>query len=199
MLEALREALRAWLKKDPRVSLYGQDLEDPKGDVFGLTRGLSTAFPGRVANAPLSESTIAGVGIGRALAGGRPVSCLQFADFLPLAFNQIASEMGSMWWRTDGGWTVPMVLMAPCGGYRSGLGPFHAQTFESIVAHTPGVDVVVPSTAADAVGLLNAALRGGRPTVFLYPKVCLNDPTLATSRDVAEQIVLPGKIGRAHV
>ena len=192
MLEALREALRAWLKKDPRVSLYGQDLEDPKGDVFGLTRGLSTAFPGRVANAPLSESTIAGVGIGRALAGGRPVSCLQFADFLPLAFNQIASEMGSLWWRTEGGWSVPMILMAPCGGYRPGLGPFHAQTFESVVAHTPGVDVVIPSTAADAVGLLNAALRGGRPTVFLYPKVCLNDPTLATSRDVAEQIVLPG-------
>jgi len=193
MLEALRETLRVWLAKDPRVSLHGQDLEDPKGDVFGLTRGLSTAFPGRVANAPLSESTIAGVGVGRALAGGRPVSCLQFADFLPLAFNQIASEMGSLWWRTDGGWTVPMVLMAPCGGYRPGLGPFHAQTFESVVAHTPGVDVVVPSTAADAVGLLNAALRGGRPTVFLYPKVCLNDPSLATSRDVADHIVLPGK------
>lgn len=196
MLEALREALRSWLETDPRVSLYGQDLEDPKGDVFGLTRGLSTAFPGRVANAPLAESTIAGVGIGRALAGGRPVSCLQFADFMPIAFNQIASELGSMWWRTAGGWTAPVLMMAPCGGYRPGLGPFHAQTFESTLAHVPGIDVVMPSTAGDAAGLLNAALRSGRPTVFLYPKVCLNDPALGTSRDVEKHLVLPGKARR---
>ena len=193
MLEALRETLRHRLTEDPRVSLYGQDLEDPKGDVFGLTRGLSTAFPGRVANSPLSESTIAGVGIGRALAGGRPVSCLQFADFLPIAFNQIASELGSLWWRTAGGWSAPVILMAPCGGYRPGLGPFHAQTFESLLAHVPGVDVVMPSTAGDAAGLLNAAFRTGRPTIFLYPKVCLNDPALGTSRDVADQWVLPGQ------
>lgn len=193
MLEALREVLRERLSADSRVSLFGQDLEDPKGDVFGLTRGLSTAFPGRVTNSPLAESTIAGVGIGRALAGGRPVSCLQFADFLPLAYNQIASELGSLWWRTAGGWTAPVVVMAPCGGYRPGLGPFHAQTFESVIAHVPGLDVVMPSTAGDAAGLLNAAFRSGRPTVFLYPKVCLNDPVLSTSRDVADHLVLPGR------
>ena len=193
MLEALRETLRQRLGTDTRVSLFGQDLEDPKGDVFGLTRGLSTAFPGRVTNSPLSESTIAGIGIGRALAGGRPVSCLQFADFLPLAYNQIASELGSMGWRTVGGWKAPVILMAPCGGYRPGLGPFHAQTFESILAHVPGIDVVMPSTAGDAAGLLNAAFLSGRPTVFLYPKVCLNDPALGTSQDIADHCVLPGK------
>jgi 2-oxoisovalerate dehydrogenase E1 component len=198
MLEALREVLRFRLETDPRVSLYGQDLEDPKGDVFGLTRGLSTAHPGRVRNSPLAESTIAGVGVGRALAGGRPVACIQFADFLPIAVNQIASEMGSMFWRTQGGWRAPVILMAPCGGYRPGLGPFHAQTFESIVAHVPGVDVVMPSTAADAAGLLNAAFESGRPTVFLYPKVCLNDPALATSRDLAAHWVRPGVARRVR-
>lgn len=192
MLEAMREVLRLRLEADSRVTLSGQDLEDPKGDVFGLTRGLSTTFPGRVRNSPLAESTIVGVGIGRALAGGRPVSCIQFADFLPIAFNQIASEMGSMFWRSVGGWRVPMILMAPCGGYRPGLGPFHAQTFESLLAHVPGIDVAIPSNAGDAAGLLNAAFESGRPTVFLYPKVCLNDPALATSGDLAGHWVKPG-------
>ncbi|MBN8249737.1 MAG: transketolase, partial [Verrucomicrobia bacterium] len=198
LLEAMREVLRSRLERDPRVSLHGQDIEDPKGDVFGLTRGLSQAFPGRVANAPLSESTIAGVGIGRALAGGHPAACLQFADFVPLAFNQIASELGSLHWRSAGGWRAPVILMMPCGGYRPGLGPFHAQTFESVLAHVPGVDVVMPSTAGDAAGLLNAAFRGGRPTVFLYPKVCLNDPALATSADVSDHLVLPGVARRVR-
>lgn len=192
MLTAMREVLRRQLEMDARTSLFGQDIEDPKGDVFGLTRGLSEAFPGRVNNSPLTESTIVGTSIGRALAGGRPVACLQFADFVPLAFNQLASELGSMHWRTNGGWTAPVLVMMPCGGYRPGLGPFHAQTFESVLAHVPGLDVVMPSTAADAAGLLNAAFRSGRPTVFLYPKVCLNDGALATSADVGDQLVLPG-------
>lgn len=193
MLESLRTVLRRRLEDEPRACLFGEDLEDPKGDVFGLTRALSTQFPGRVSNSALSESTIVGIGIGRALAGGRPIGCIQFADFIPLAFNQIACEMGSMHWRSLGAWSVPFVLMAPCGGYRPGLGPFHAQTFESVLAHVPGLDVLMPSTAADAAGLLNAALAGGRPTIFLYPKVCLNDPSLATSTDASQLWVNPGK------
>jgi len=193
MLEAMREVLRQHLETDAAVSMFGQDIEDPKGDVFGLTRGLSTAFPAQVKNSPLAESTILGVSIGRALAGGRPVACIQFADFLPIAFNQIASELGSMHWRTNGRWRAPVLVLTPCGGYRPGLGPFHAQTFESTIAHVPGVDVVMPSTAADAAGLLNAAFASGRPTVFLYPKVCLNDPAQGTSADVSRQLVLPGQ------
>jgi 2-oxoisovalerate dehydrogenase E1 component len=189
MLQAMREVLRHHLAADSRVSLFGQDIEDPKGDVFGLTRGLSTQFPKRVVNAPLSESTIVGKSIGRALAGGRPVAMIQFADFLPLAFNQIISELGSMHWRTDGGWQCPVIITAPCGGYRPGLGPFHAQTMESVCAHIPGIDVLMPSSAADAAGLLNAAFASGRPTLFLYPKVCLNDPDRATSDDIASQFV----------
>lgn len=193
MREALNAVLRDHLEGDPRVYLLGQDIEDPKGDVFGVTRGLSTAFPGRVRNAPLSESTIVGTSIGRALAGQRPVAFIQFADFLPLAFNQIISELGSIYWRTNGAWQAPVILMVSCGGYKAGLGPFHAQTLESVLAHTPGIDVVMPSSAGDAVGLLNAAFQSGRPTVFLYPKSGLNLSDRRTSDDCAAHFVHPGK------
>jgi 2-oxoisovalerate dehydrogenase E1 component len=193
MREALNRVLRDQLNTNRDVTLLGQDIEDPKGDVFGVTRGLSTAFPGRVRNAALSESTIVGTSIGRALAGQRPVAFLQFADFLPLAFNQIVSELGSMYWRTDGAWQTPVILMISCGGYKAGLGPFHAQTFESILAHVPGIDVVMPSSAGDAAGLLNAAFQSQRPTVFLYPKSLLNIGDRRTSDDTAEQFVAPGR------
>lgn len=195
MLESIREVLRRHLAADPRVSMFGEDIEDPKGDVFGVTRGLSRDFPGQVINSALTESTILGVSIGRAMAGGRPVACIQFADFLPLAFNQMACELASIHWRTNGGWQCPVVVMAPCGAYRPGLGPYHAHTHESALAHLPGLDVVMPSCAADAAGLLNAAFANqstGRPTVFLYPKVCLNDPALAAPPSALDQVLQPG-------
>jgi len=193
MLTALRETLRARMEQDERVTLFGEDIEDPKGDVFGVTRGLTKQFPGRVRNSPLAEASILGISIGRALAGGRPVGFLQFADFLPIAYNQVISELGSMWWRTDGGWTAPVILMITCGGYKPGLGPFHASSLEAIAAHVPGVDVVMPSTAYDAAGMLNAAFESERPTLFFYPKSCLNDRSASTSPDVARQLVLPGR------
>jgi len=193
MREAINAVLREHLSKNPGITLLGQDIEDPKGDVFGVTRGLSTAFPGRVRNAPLSESTIVGTSIGRALAGEQPVAFLQFADFLPLAFNQIISELGSMYWRTNGAYQLPVVIMVSCGGYKAGLGPFHAQTLESVMAHTPGIDVVMPSSAGDAAGLLNAVFASGRPTVFLYPKSALNLSDRKTSDDTSAQFVHPGK------
>ena len=196
MREAMTAVLHARLSSDPRVFLYGQDIEDPKGDVFGVTRGLSTAFPGRVVNAPLSESTIVGTAIGRSLAGQRCVAFIQFADFLPLAFNQIVSELGSMYWRTNGGWQCPVIVMVACGGYKPGLGPFHGQTMDGFAAHVPGLDVVMPSSADDAAGLLNAAFDSLRPTVFFYPKTCLNLAERATSTDVADQFVPLGKSRR---
>ena len=196
MIEAMREVLRHRMATDSDIILLGEDIEDPKGDVFGLTRGLTRQFPGQVENSALAESTIIGVSIGRALAGKHPIAFLQFADFLPIAYNQIISELGSIYWRTDGGWRAPVIVMITCGGYRPGLGPFHAQTLESIAAHTPGVDVMMPSTAYDAAGLLNAAFESGRPTLFFYPKSCLNDRTRTTSADVHKQLV---NIGRARV
>jgi len=197
MLEALREVLRHHLETDPAVTLFGEDIEDPKGDVFGVTKGLSHDFPGRVKNSPLAESTIVGVSVGQALAGRRPVGFLQFADFFAIAYNQIFAEMGSMHWRTGGGWTVPMILMVSCGGYKPGLGPFHASSMESIAAHTPGLDVFLPATAGDAAGLLNAAFQSRRPTIFFYPKSCLNDRSQTTSRDVRPLLVPIGR-GRYH-
>lgn len=193
MLEAMRDVLRARLSTDPRVSLFGEDIEDPKGDVFGVTRGLSSAFPGRVVNSPLSEATIVGTSIGRALVGARPVAFLQFADFLPVTLNQVMSELGTIYWRTGGDWSCPVIVMAACGGYRPGLGPFHSQTMESIAAHIPGIDVFMPATATDAAGLLNAAFESARPTLFLYPKVCLNDRNETTTADVDRQLVPIGK------
>ena len=193
MREALNRVLRGQLAANREVHLLGQDIEDPKGDVFGVTKGLSTTFPGRVRNAPLSESTIVGTSIGRALTGQRPVAFLQFADFLPLALNQIISELGSMYWRTDGAWQAPVILMVSCGGYKAGLGPFHAQTLESVLAHVPGIDVVMPSSAGDAAGLLNAAFQSKRPTVFLYPKSALNLSDRRTSEDIDRHFVHPGR------
>ncbi len=196
MVEAMREVLRCHLKKDESVTLYGEDIEDPKGDVFGLTRSLSTEFPGRVVNAPLSESTILGTSIGRALAGGRPVAMIQFADFLPLAYNQILSELGAMYWRSGEQWECPVIVMAICGAYRPGLGPYHAQSPESVMAHVPGVDVFMPSSAMDAAGMLNAAFASGRPSIFFYPKSLINERVRMTSTDVEKQRV---PIGRARV
>ena len=195
MLEAIRAVLDERLGRDERITLFGEDIEDPKGDVFGITRGLTKKYNGRVKNSPLAEASIVGVSAGRALAGGKPVAFLQFADFLPIAYNQIWAELGSMWWRTDGGWKVPVIVMITCGGYKPGLGPFHASSLDGLAVHTPGVDVMMPATAGDAAGMLNTAFESDRPTLFFYPKNCLNNRDAVTSRDVAKQLV---PIGRAR-
>ncbi len=195
MLAAMRRVFEQQLANDPRVFITGEDVEDGKGDVFGITRGLSTQYPGRVVNSALSESTISGMACGMALAGKKPVAFIQFADFLPLAYNQIMSEIGTMFWRTNGGWQTPVIVFAACGAYRPGLGPFHSQTNEATFAHIPGIDVFMPSNAADAAGMLNAAFKSNRPSLFLYPKKLLNNGSVAdtTSYDVAKQLVPVGK------
>ena len=195
MLEAMRQVFNEQLANNPKVCLLGEDIEDGKGDVFGITKGLSTKYPGRVINSALSESTIAGMATGMALAGKQPVAFIQFADFLPIAYNQIMAEMATMYWRTNGGWQCPVIVFAACGAYRPGLGPFHSQTNEATFAHIPGLDVYMPSNAADAAGMLNAAFKSGRPSLFLYPKKLLNNGSLedTTSKDVAKQLVTISK------
>lgn len=193
MREAIIEVLREALETNPAVSLYGEDIEDPKGDVFGVTKGLSSAYPGRVQNSPLAEATIVGTAIGRGMAGGQPVAFIQFADFFPLAYNQFHSELAGLYWRSAGEWECPMILMVSCGGYRPGTGPAHTQTMEAIAAHSPGVDVLMPSNAADAAGMLRAAFASRRPTVFFYPKNLLNNRSLATSRDIERHWVPAGR------
>ncbi len=194
MIEAMNKTLDYHLEHNPNVSLFGEDLEDPKGDVFGVTKGLSTKYgTHRVTNSPLNEALIVGASIGRALAGGHPVAFLQFADFLPIAFNQLFTELGSMYWRTDGSWQAPVIVMISSGGYRPGLGPFHASSMESIASHIPGIDICMPATAYDAVGMLNAAFASKRPTLFFYPKNQLNNKDIATSRDVKDHIIPLGR------
>jgi 2-oxoisovalerate dehydrogenase E1 component len=193
MIGAMREVIRKRLGSDPDAYFYGEDIEDPKGDVFGLTRGVGKEFPNQIVNSPLSEATIVGAAIGQSFAGKKPVACIQFADFMLPAFNQIAAELGAMWWRTNGQWECPVTVMAICGGYRPGLGPYHAQTFDATFAHIPGLDVLMPSTAADAAGLLNASYESGRPTIFLFPKNLINDRSVCCADNAAEQFVPIGK------
>ncbi|MBK2124912.1 beta-ketoacyl-ACP synthase 3 [Fangia hongkongensis] len=192
---AMREVFRHRLQSDDKVYLLGEDIEDEKGDVFGVTKGLSTQFPGRVVNSPLAEATIVGVCSGMALTGKRPVAFIQFADFMPPAYNQIFTELATMHWRSNGDWDCPVIVFAACGGYRPGLGPFHAQTNEGTYAHIPGLDVYMPSNAADAAGMLNAAFESNRPSIFLYPKKLLNNASVeeTTSSDIDKQLVPVGK------
>lgn len=195
MLEAMRRVFHHQLANNQDVIIMGEDVEDGKGDVFGITRGLSTQYPGRVLNSALSESTIAGLAAGLSLAGKHPVAFIQFADFLPLAYNQIFSEISTMYWRTNGGWQCPVIIFAACGAYRPGLGPFHSQTNEATFAHIPGLDVYMPANAADAAGMLNAAFKSRRPSLFLYPKKLLNNGSVedTTSYDVSKQLIPIGK------
>lgn len=167
---AVIEALRAGLSEDPKVILFGQDIEDPKGGVFGLTKGLSTDFPERVINSPLAEATIVGTGVGLAAAGWRPVFELQFIDFVGPAFNQIVSQVTNLRWRTNGEWTCPLVLYAPYGGYFRGGGMWHSQSNEALFAHMPGLRIAVPSNPQDVIHLFRDAMHSHDPSLILLPK-----------------------------
>lgn len=170
MVAAVNETLAAALARDPKTIMLGEDIEDPKGGVFGLTKGLSTRFPGRVHNAPLAEATIVGVAVGLAAAGYRPVFELQFIDFLSTGMNQLLTQVATLRWRSLGDWSCPMVLIAPCGAYLPGGSLWHSQSNEGIWAHVPGLRVALPSTPEDTAGLLWTAFEGEDPTLLLVPK-----------------------------
>src|SRR5438874_12837371 len=168
--DTLNKTLRAGLEDDPRRILFGEDIEDPKGGVFRLTQKLSTEFPRQVFNSPLAESTILGVACGLAAYGKRPVFELQFIDFIYPGFNQLVTNISNLRWRSFGNWTCPAVIYAPYGAYLPGGSLWHSQANESALAHYPGLNVVVPSTPADAAGLLWTAMHGEDPVIFLIPK-----------------------------
>ena len=176
IVSAMNCTLEQLLEQDDRVILFGEDIEDPKGGVFGATKGLSARFPGRVRNSPLAEATIAGVGAGLAVAGWRPIVELQFIDFVGPAFNQIANQIATLRWRTLGKWHCPVVIIAPCGAYLPCGGPWHSQTNEGWFAHIPGLRVAVPSTPVDAAALLRAAVLGDDPALLLFPKHLFREP-----------------------
>jgi len=174
MAQCIAITLEQEMRQNARITVFGEDVEDPKGDVFGVTRGLSRQFPGRVRNSPLAEATILGSASGRAIIGDLPVATIQFVDFMGPGMNQLINEVTTLYWRSQGAWNPAMVIMAPCGAYLPGLGPWHSQMNESIYAHLPGLHVVVPSSPGDAAGLLRYALRCNRPVLYLYPKALLH-------------------------
>ncbi len=167
---AFHRTLGEALDRMPDALLFGEDVEDPKGGVFGFTKGLSSRHPGRVRNAPLAEATIAGAGIGLAAAGLRPIVELQFIDFAAPAMNQLANQLATLRWRSRGEWTAPLVLYAPHGAYLPAGSAWHSQSNEGWWTHIPGLRVACPSTPGDAAAILWTALHEHDPTLILIPK-----------------------------
>jgi 2-oxoisovalerate dehydrogenase E1 component len=166
-LDAVREALGVALRADERVVLLGQDIAG-YGGVFKATAGLVEEFgPERVRNTPIIESGAIGAALGLALDGFRPVVEMQFGDFVTCAFNQLVNNVATTRYRW--GAAVPLVVRLPVGG-GLGAGPFHSQGVEAWFCHVPGLKVVAPATAADAKGLLLAALDDGNPVLVLEHK-----------------------------
>jgi 2-oxoisovalerate dehydrogenase E1 component beta subunit len=169
LIEGLRQAMDEELARDDRVFIVGEDV-GPRGGVFRATQGLYDKYgEQRIIDSPLAELSIVGVGIGAALYGLRPICEIQFADFIYPAFNQIVSEAAKLCYRSNGEWTVPMVIRAPYGGGIGG-GLYHSQSVEAFFAHVPGLKVVIPSTPYDAKGLLKASVRDPNPVLFFEPK-----------------------------
>ncbi len=170
LVTAVNRALHEIMEAHPDTVLFGEDVADPKGGVFKATVGLSEAFGGdRVFNTPIAESLIIGAGIGMAAAGARPLIEIQFADFIHPGFDQIVSEAARLHYRSAGGWSCPMVIRVPYGGGIHGA-LYHSQSIEAFYAHVPGLKVVVPSTPADAKGLLHSAVEDPDPVMVLEPK-----------------------------
>jgi 2-oxoisovalerate dehydrogenase E1 component len=166
-LDSVREALRVALAADDRVVLLGQDIAG-YGGVFKATEGLADEFGAeRVRNTPIIESGAIGAALGLALAGFRPVVEMQFGDFVSCGFNQLVNNVATTRYRWNA--AVPLVVRLPVGG-GLGAGPFHSQNVEAWFCHVPGLKVVAPATAADAKGLLLAALDDGNPVLVLEHK-----------------------------
>src|SRR3984893_13947367 len=169
MIEAVRSAITEEMERDEHVIVLGEDV-GKKGGVFGATDGLYARFgEARVLDTPLAESGIVGVAVGAALNRLIPIAEIQFADFIHPAFDQIVSEAARTRYRSNGDYSVPIVIRTPFGGGVHG-GLYHSQSIEAFYAHVPGIKVVVPSMPADAHGLLKAAIRDPDPVLFLEHK-----------------------------
>jgi len=167
--DALRAALQEEMSRDPRVFVVGEEV-GRYGGAYAVTKGLFDMFGAeRLVDAPISEASTVGLGVGAAITGLRPVVELMYVDFVGLAMDQIANQMAKVRYMTGGQVTVPMVLRTQGGTGRS-AGAQHSQSLESWLAHVPGLRVVMPATPADAKGLLKTAIRSDDPVVFIEHK-----------------------------
>ncbi|MGE7981324.1 alpha-ketoacid dehydrogenase subunit beta [Solibacillus sp. NPDC093137] len=168
-IDAINLAMKEEMERDDRVFVLGEDV-GLKGGVFKATTGLYDKFgEARVLDTPLAESAIAGVAIGAAMYGMRPIAEMQFADFIMPAVNQIVSEAAKIRYRSNNDWSCPLVVRAPFGGGIHGA-LYHSQSVEAMFAGTPGLKIVIPSTPYDAKGLLKAAIRDPDPVLFFEHK-----------------------------
>ena len=169
VLEAVHDAMQEEMRRDETVFVMGEDI-GARGGVFLATEGFLQEFgENRVIDTPLAESSIAGVALGAAMHGMRPIAEIEFGDFIWPTINQIVGEAAKVRYGTKGKLNAPMVLRAPHGGgVRGAL--YHSQSVEAFFAHTPGLKVVTPSTPYDAKGLLKSAIRDDDPVIFLEHK-----------------------------
>jgi 2-oxoisovalerate dehydrogenase E1 component beta subunit len=169
VIQAVNDALRLEMRRDPDVVVLGEDV-GAFGGVFRATAGLQQEFgAGRVMDTPLAEGGIIGTAVGMALYGLRPVPEIQFADFIFPAFDQIVNEVAKFRYRSGGQYPCPITIRTPYGGGIKG-GHYHSQSPEALFIHTPGLKVVCPSNPRDAKGLLLASIRDPDPVLFFEPK-----------------------------
>jgi pyruvate/2-oxoglutarate/acetoin dehydrogenase E1 component len=166
--EALAEALAEEMERDETTFIIGEDLTAHDG-IFGQFKGLHKRFPGRILDAPISETAIVGAGLGAALTGMRPLVDLHFADFFTTAMDEIVNQAAKIRYMFGGQARIPMVIWAPDGGGLSAAA-HHSQSLENWFVHTPGLKVVVPSQPADVKGLIKTAIREDDPVIFFQHK-----------------------------
>ena len=164
-MDAIHTALEAELAADERVFVAGIDV-GAGGNVFGLTRGLRDRFGDRVRDTPISETAIMGVGVGAAMAGMRPVVELMYLDFVGVCLDQLLNQAAKMPFMTGGAAQMALTVRTQFGAGRSS-GSQHSQSLEALLAHIPGLSVVMPSTPADTYGLLRAAIQDPNPVIFI--------------------------------
>lgn len=170
MVQAINNGLREEMTRNEKIVMWGEDIQDPKGGVFGVTKGLTNEFgEDRCKNATLAEASIVGIAGGMATAGYKPIVEIQFADYIWPAFMQMRDEIAPMRWRSDGAWGCPMVCRVAVGGYIKG-GPWHSSNIETYFSHIPGWYIAYPSCAEDAKGLIKTAARMDDPVLFLEHK-----------------------------